>query len=128
MELITIKILDNFVEAHMIKSKLASEEIDSFLFDDNIVGANPLYSLTVGGIKLKVNEGDVAKAKNILKDLETDNTLQCPKCGSKDIYMDFKSMKGTKGFLSAIVSIFLMVFPIYYKTVNKCKSCSHEFK
>ena len=126
---------DNSIEAHIMKSKLESENIMCFLFDENIVGLNPLYNVTVGGIKLKINKSDIEKATQIIEEttkstLKNDQgqVINCPNCKSEDIYSGFKSMKGTKGILSAIVSFIFMVFPIYYKTVYKCKACGNEFK
>lgn len=135
MELVTIMTFDNSIEAHMMKSKLESENIRCFLFDENIVGLNPLYNVTVGGIKLKINKYDVDNATVIIQETlkstltnDKGETIKCPNCESEDIYSGFKSMKGTKGILSAIVSFLFMVFPIYYKTVYKCKKCGNEFK
>ncbi len=134
MELVTIKTFDNPIDAHILKSKLESENIRSFLFDENIVGLMPLYNLTVGGIKLKINKSDLEDANKILEESNSsltndqDEVITCPKCQSEDIYDKFKSMKGIKGILSAIVSFTFVVFPIYYKSVNKCKSCGNEFK
>jgi DNA-directed RNA polymerase subunit RPC12/RpoP len=135
MSLLTIQTFDNLVEAHLVKSKLESENIPCYLFDENIVGLNPLYNLTVGGIKLKVNSFDFDRATQIIDDSISSNLtnyqgepIQCPKCESRDILSAFKSMKGAKGILSALVSLLLMVFPIYYKTVYKCKVCGNEFK
>ena len=125
MELITIRTFDNSIEAHMVKSKLESENIMCFLFDENIVGLNPL----------KINESDIQKATEIIE--ETEKTaltndqgeiIKCPNCASEEIISGFKSMKGSKGILSAIISFLFMVFPIYYKTVYKCKNCGNEFK
>jgi uncharacterized protein (DUF983 family) len=53
--------------------------------------------------------------------------LQCPNCGSKNFYNRFISMRGVKGIVSALVAIFLDIFPIYYKTVHRCKECDTEF-
>ena len=133
MELITLKTFDNSIEAHILKTKLESEDIACFLFDENIVGLNPLFNVTVGGIKLKINQSDLDKAAEIIKasDALIDDdgeVMECPNCQSTDIYSGFKSMKGAKGILSAIISFIFMVFPIYYKTVYKCKSCGNEFK
>ena len=135
MELITLVTFDNPIEAHMVKSKLESEEITCFLFDENMVTLYPLYNNTVGGIKLKINKKDEEKARKILLEFsnaklldDEANPIQCPKCKSIEIYSGFKSMKGSKGVLSAIVSFFFMVFPVYYKTLYKCKSCGKEFK
>ncbi|MEM8966424.1 MAG: DUF2007 domain-containing protein [Bacteroidota bacterium] len=135
MELVTIKTFDNPIEAHLMKSKLENENIICFLFDENIVGLNPLYNITVGGVKLKVSKIDLDEAATIIEETinspltnDQGNIINCPNCQSEDIYSGFKSMKGARGILSAIVSFLLMVFPIYYKTVYKCKSCGNEFK
>ena len=53
-----------------MKSKLESKNIMCFLFDENIVGLNPLYNVTVGGIKLKINKSDVDKAISIIEEVE----------------------------------------------------------
>lgn len=131
----TIKTFDNSIDAHIMKSKLESENIPCFLFDENIVGVNPLYNITVGGIKLKVGRSDVDKAIEIFEESaksiptnEQGEAISCPNCKSEDFYSGFKSMKGPKGILSAIVSLLFMAFPIFYNTVNKCKACGNEFE
>ncbi len=135
MELITVKVFDNSIEAHILKSRLESEGIDCFIFDDNMVSLNPLYNVTLGGIKLKVREVDVEQVNTIIDQIDSlksvddnDQIIKCPNCDSTDLYTGYKSMKGTKGILSAIVSFLFMVFPIYYKTVYKCKVCGDEFR
>ena len=37
-------------------------------------------------------------------------------------------MPGIKGVTMAILAIFFMVFPLFYKTKFKCKDCGLEFK
>ncbi len=135
MGLITIMTFDNSIDTHLLKSKLESEGITCYIFDENMVSLYPLYNITVGGIKLKINESDYDKANEILELINTSKptdeqgqVIKCPKCESKDLYTGFKSMKGTKGIISIIISFLFMVFPIYYKTVYKCKSCGNEFK
>ena len=135
MELVTIKTFDNSIEAHIMKSKLESENIMCFLLDENIVGLNPLYDVAVGGIKLKIKKSDVGQATEIIEESvkssitnDQGEVVQCPNCKSEDIYSGFKSMTGAKGILSAIVSFLFMVYPIYYRTVYKCKKCRTEFK
>ena len=70
MKLVTVRTFDNSIEAHLLKSKLESENILCYLFDENIVGLNPLYNITVGGIKLKVNEFDLDKASIIIQQVD----------------------------------------------------------
>jgi len=135
LELVTIKIFDNAIEAHLLKSKLESEDIICFLYDENIVGLNPLYNLTVGGIKLKIKKSDVDKASEIIEATDSSvltneigEAIKCPNCQSEDIYNNYKSMNSIKGIFSAIISFLFAVFPLYFKTVYKCKVCDTEFK
>ncbi|MFC6099028.1 putative signal transducing protein [Olivibacter domesticus] len=133
--MVTLKVFDNAMEAHLLRTKLESEGIHSFLQDENIVSLNPLYNYAVGGIKLNIQLADAERAKQIIQEIENtpilddyDQQISCPQCGSTDLYTNFKSMKGTKGMFSAVISFLMGVFPIYYKNVYKCKNCEKEFK
>lgn len=135
MDFVTVKVFDNPIEAHLLKTKLESEGIPCFLQDEHIVSLNPLYNYAVGGIKLVIRNSDIEAASSIIQEIEStpvlneDNSkVMCPQCGSTDLYTNFKSMKGTKGFLSAALSFVMGIFPIYYKNVYKCKTCENEFK
>lgn len=134
MSLATLKTFDNPIAAHILRTRLESEGIPCYLFDEHSVTINPLYNVTLGGIKLKVNSSDLEEASKILKSIEATaptndegEALKCPKCGSENFYSGFKSMKGASGILSAAVSLMLSVFPIYFKNVHKCKECNTEF-
>lgn len=134
MELITLKIFDNSIGAHILRTKLESENIQAFVFDEHSVGINPIYGQALGGVKVKVNESDLEQAELILKEIEQtdytndlDEVIVCPKCGSKEYYSNYKSMKGAKGLLSILTSFLFWVYPIYYKNVFKCKKCGEEF-
>ena len=48
MGFITIKTFENAIEAEMLKTKLASEGIRAYLFDENITTLNPLLNIAVG--------------------------------------------------------------------------------
>ncbi|WP_338378641.1 DUF2007 domain-containing protein [uncultured Flavobacterium sp.] len=134
MKLITIKTFDNYFEANLLKSKLESENIVCYLFDETLVTLNPLYNLTIDGIKLKINDFDKEKVIEIINEIEsknftndTDDVISCPNCNSKDLYSDFKSMKSFKGFVSIFFSFLLFIYPLYFKRVYKCKNCDYEF-
>ena len=134
MKLLTVETFDNHTDAHLRRSKLESMGIKCFLFDENMISLNPLWNLTVGGIKLKIAENDLDQYIEISQELNTkpfldwdDNTVVCPKCGSTKLIAGFKSFKGVSGILSLTITFLLMVYPIYYKTVFKCKDCSNEF-
>ena len=135
MKLITVQVFDNPIDLHLLKSKLESEGIRCFVFDEHTVTLNRLMSQGVGGIKLKIDEKDKDKAVEILNEIQIASTRddsgkskKCPKCGSKDLIADFKSLKGAKGILSMLVMLLFVVFPVYYKNVFKCKICGTAFK
>lgn len=135
MALVTIMTSDNGIDVHIMKGRLETDGIDCFVFDENIMTLNPLFNIAVGGVKLKVNEEDADKARAIIKELElqplvdhNENVIQCPKCNSTNLYTNFKSMKGFFGFMSAIISLLLAVFPLHFKSVYKCKKCDFEFE
>jgi DNA-directed RNA polymerase subunit RPC12/RpoP len=95
----------------------------------------PLYNASIGGIKLNIKNIDFEKAEKIIREIEgqdivdeKNQVIKCPQCGSKNLYSGFKSMKGIKGIISAVISFAFMVLPIYYRTVYKCKDCGFEFK
>jgi len=67
MGLITIKTFPNAIEAHLLRTKLESEGIPCFVFDENIIGMNPFFNIAVGGVKLKIDDRDEARVKLLLE-------------------------------------------------------------
>lgn len=130
MDLILLKSFDNPIDAHLLRIELENEGIESFIFDEHTVTMNPLYSYAIGGIKVKVFRKDAETAKKVLfpESNQETNKVICPNCESTDILLNYKSMKGLKGVFSAFVSLFLGTYPLYFKTVHKCKVCYTEFK
>lgn len=126
--LVTIATFNELTEAHILKGRLEAEGILCFLGDEHIVGVQPFYSVAVGGVKLKVTEGDVAEARAILARIqegsgqfdydtiemapptqEYTRTLTCPNCGSDNV--------GELGFPLPFVS-----------RRYTCYNCSHTWK
>ncbi|MFT5970635.1 MAG: DNA-directed RNA polymerase subunit RPC12/RpoP [Flavobacteriales bacterium] len=135
MALVTLRTFDTVVDAHILRTKLESEGITCYLIDEHTVGVNPLFNITVGGIKLNIDETDAPAAIAIIEEIEgtpftdgNDKAIACPKCKSENIYSNFKSFKGLKGIISFTTSFLLAVFPKYYKAKYKCKDCGEEFK
>ena len=73
--MITIKVFDNPIDVHVLKSKLESEGIHCYIFDEQIVSMNLLYNNAIGGVKLNVSEDDAKNARQIISDLEKKNLL-----------------------------------------------------
>lgn len=70
MELITLKTFNSIVEAHVLKSKLESEDIHCFLKDETMMGVNPLFNISLGGVKLMINKEDTDRALEILNSID----------------------------------------------------------
>jgi len=64
--LVTIATFSFPQEAYIFKTKLESQGIQSYVADEYIVTMMWLYSLAVGGVKLKVRASDEAKAIEII--------------------------------------------------------------
>lgn len=134
MELITLQVFDTAIEAHIIKNTLESEDIRCYIFDENIVTLNPMLNFAVGGIRLQVNKEDFERAKSILAEIndkpltnDQEEIIKCPNCESTQLYTDFKSIKDPKGFFAMIIAFVFAIFPMYSKSVYKCKKCDTEF-
>lgn len=68
----TVATFDMMPDAHIAMGKLKSEGIPCFLQDENIVQTDWLYSIAVGGIKLRVKTPDYEQALNILQRDDSD--------------------------------------------------------
>jgi len=68
MELIKLESFYNYVDAHLLKSRLESEEIECWLEDENTGTINPGYANIFGGIKLLVKKEDFERAKEIMNE------------------------------------------------------------
>lgn len=132
--LITCATFNTAMEAYVLRSKLESEGIVCYVFDEHTVTMNPLYNVTVGGVKLKISARDSEKAKAILNEIEAApyrdenyEVIQCPKCNSEEIYGSFPTIRNILVLLVMIFSLAFLVYPIYQKYVYRCKRCGTEF-
>jgi hypothetical protein len=118
--------------AHLAKTKLESEGIECFIFDEYTSSINWFYTNAIGGIKLKVRGEDYERASIILKENAYDNNnideadeaikLSCPKCRSDNI----RDEKFSKRF--AYISILLLGFPLLFrKRKYECKQCDFKW-
>ena len=135
LDLHLLRTVDSSYEAHILRDRLACEGVMAYIFDEHTVSIDPLYSKALGGIKIKVKATDFALAKEVLTSIdnfefveEEMEPIHCPKCGSKEVYTNFKDFKSVKGILSILYSFIFFVYPIYYANVFRCKECEFEFK
>ncbi|MEJ8845376.1 hypothetical protein [Variovorax rhizosphaerae] len=57
-------------DAHMLCACLNAARVPAVVADDNLVQANPLWSVAVGGAKLRVAASHVAEAKLVIAAFE----------------------------------------------------------
>ena len=79
----TIYISNIPIDCHILRGRLESEGIDSFIDDENMVWVHPFRAVAVGGVKLKVPSGQADHAMSIL-DAISENKLN-DKDGDYDI-------------------------------------------
>ncbi len=119
-------------EAHLRKADLESEGITAVIEDENIIVANPLFAGAVQGIKLRVLEKDVEKAKAVLgreaeppesgEETEREKNI-CPECGSERIEVQMWWRR------FAFFSILAFMFPVgSSKRRLLCLDCGHMWK
>lgn len=65
-EFVTIATYDKSIDAHIALGRLAAEGIEATLFDEQMVQMDWLYSIALGGIKLRVARGDAGAARRVL--------------------------------------------------------------
>lgn len=63
------------IACHIVKGRLESEEIECFIYDENIIWVDPFKAVAIGGVKLKVFSEKYEQATSILQLLEH-NKLQ----------------------------------------------------
>lgn len=107
-----------------MKSKLESEDIRCYLFDEHTVSINPLFNYTVGGIKLKIEESDVARAQEVLQTIHQVSKEKkfCLQCGSDELEFVTNLAYRIRRFLSAIMTL-LTASPHDPNRKIKCLKC-----
>jgi len=73
-DLVTIRAFWNLLEAELAKGLLDSAGIESFLFDDNMVRLDWFNANALGGVKLRVDAGNVDAANQVLEEAAADAT------------------------------------------------------
>lgn len=134
MELITIKTFVYPTEAYVLQSKLESEGIECFIFDDNIIQINPMYSQIAGGVKLKVGEKHLEQAQAIMAEIDPNlfvddkgEAIKCPKCESTNLNGNLHDLSTKKGIGALIMVLVFSILPFFEGKHFQCKSCNHKF-
>lgn len=123
---VTVATFDQAANAHLSKAQIEEEGIEAFIADENTVTMNWLFSNAVGGIKLQVNAADAEKAIEILRgrsaQIEDDDDLRCPACGSRNVVYEAFSRK------LFLLSFLLLGAPLpFLRRRWHCRGCGHEW-
>lgn len=76
-DLVTVATFRNYVKAQFAQTLLLSSGMQAFLFDDNTIRMNWLWSTALGYVKLRVPGGDIVEALEMLR-LDTSDQPGCP--------------------------------------------------
>ena len=116
-----LEIFEYSTEAHVVKSKLDFEGLNTMLMDEKTIDADPLISNAIGGVKLLVHYNDFEKAVEIYNEIRTyqkdknGNDIFCSNCNATQILVAPVQRK----------NIFYMLFPFLERRrfiCNKCKT------
>ena len=66
-EFVTVATYDKSIDAHIALGRLSAEGIEAQLFDEQMVQMDWLYSIALGGIKLRVARSDAQAARKVLE-------------------------------------------------------------
>lgn len=129
IKIIPVKRFENSFEANLLKCKLESEGIESFLTNENLATLIPNYSNMLDmRIELMVSENDYERALNIVNDHKVDNLTDkiCPNCNSTNILRKYGKYNFPK-WLVFIMSLIAYLPLVHTKYTLVCKDCNTEF-
>lgn len=58
------------IDCHILKGRLESENINCYVFDENLVYVHPFKAVAIGGVKLKVPSNQIDLAREIIEKIE----------------------------------------------------------
>ena len=127
MKTVILKTCETSYEAHLIKHKLESEQIDCFIANENFANLMPNYYEILGnGVQIYVSENDLERASKLIAHNNENIKVACPNCGSSNIIFGFGTKKIAKWVLVAISLLAGIPFNnLNYRFV--CKDCRTEF-
>lgn len=103
MDFVTIARFSNSFDMHVVKGRLEADGITCFVRDEHTITANPMYDIALGGIKLQVQEKDVAAAQELLKDIHYEDS------GSMTTFNPYKKASQARIFWGAILIILFIL-------------------
>ena len=127
--LVTVRRYRDLAEAYVGRSVLESAGIPAWIADENLVRMDWFYSNLVGGMRLQVDEGEEAAAREILEEgapgtiaygaEEVYVQPTCPKCGSAEITLGSGTERGR-----SLVALYVLAIPVPPREATwHCEAC-----
>jgi predicted RNA-binding Zn-ribbon protein involved in translation (DUF1610 family) len=126
---VTVGRYRDLAEAYVGRSLLESAGIPAWIADEDLVRMDWSYSNLVGGMRLQVDEGEEAAAREILEERapgtitygEEEVYVQptCPKCGSAEIRLGSGTECGR-----SLVALYVLSIPVPPREATwHCEAC-----
>lgn len=118
-----LTVFEYSTEAHLVKSRLDSDDIRTLLMDEKTIDSDPLISQAIGGVKLLVHNDDLEKALTIYNEIRTyeknenGEAIHCKNCNSSKTLVAPTQRK----------SFFYMLFPFFESRKLICNDCKTIF-
>jgi Putative prokaryotic signal transducing protein len=97
--LVTVRRYRDLAEAYVGRSLLESAGIPAWVANENLVRMDWFYSNVIGGLRLQVDEGNEAAARELLEQAAPETIAygqgevfvqpNCPKCGSAEVTLGY---------------------------------------
>lgn len=135
--LVKIAEFRDVIMADLTRSKLESEGIKAYIFNDKLVSINWVLSQAVGGVRVMVAKDDAERATEILARDDSEllaineaaaseknelNHVVCEKCGSDNVIRTSSQRR------AAALSILLTIPLLFWRKRYKCRSCGHSWR
>lgn len=128
MNTIRLTTCNDSFEASLIKDKLEDEGIECFLTNENFTSLFPNYNGILGsGIQVMIDEKNLERALEIIKDKQTENVIRCPECNSDQVYSSFGNKPVSK-FVAILLSLLIWIPFGNIKSSYSCRNCKSDFK
>lgn len=126
MAMTTLTTVSYIHEADLVCMKLEGAGIMTFLPDQGLSTMQPLLSGAIGGIRIQVEEDDLARAREVLS-MEPppaeQGLFRCPACDSDDVKYEQLSRR------FAFLSLLLIGIPLlWFKEQCVCRRCGRKWK
>ena len=135
MALVTLRSYRDPIDAELAKARLESAGIPALIVDRYLVSIQWLYSGAIGGVKIKVDESDLANAREVLRENRSVDLLDipesrtapadgesCPMCGSSELELSRVQRR------AAAISLALGLPLVAWRNRWICRGCGHSWK